>query len=160
VEIFDEKLSQVQLNFVDKIADKLKIKADSPRRERTKKMIKISLVLSIMYRIIYRENQISIQDHISKFMNCVEDFLKKMSEGRITVDPNSQGNFVKTWDDCLNSSTFKPNSDNNIALSWKTVGYWLEHQGLILGERDRCHKHLAEVINKIIFFSNYYRKVR
>jgi hypothetical protein len=122
------------------------------------KMIKISTVLSIMYTSLFREHEVSIEEHIFQFIKCITRFLEGLG-AKTTLETNKKDLFIRDWRSLLQSGHFASNSETEMSLAWKTVEYWMRSRNELSRRitppgKKYCHKALTEVIHKIIFFSN------
>jgi hypothetical protein len=126
---------------------------DEARMERFRKTIKISTTLSIVYLILYRELTGSIQKHIEEFTKFVGNFLKKwLLEAQKVEDK-----FTRTWYDLANKRDTGATAKTYLGFSWRIVDYWMRAKNNNPSKHDEliyCHKTVAEIIGKILFFSN------
>ncbi|PLW22746.1 hypothetical protein PCASD_11088 [Puccinia coronata f. sp. avenae] len=158
LELYYSKVKAHQKNdfkFLAGIASQLSV-IRPERIARVERIIRTSTVFSILYLLLYREQPASMNDHVLEFTNCVQGLLKGLRKKERTEEK-----LVMKWYDSINLRSFS--SEKQLTLSWATVDYWLrsmKHHLTLPSPYNRrppkkfCHKTLAEVVHKIIFFSN------
>jgi hypothetical protein len=158
LEIYNRRLLSPQRNyleFLEKIPN-----IQSHRIDRMRKIMKNSIVLSITYLSLFKEHKGDTlnEEHILEFA----DFMKKLLNGLAEVErlePNSDS-FLQTWHSLLLSqSSVQSSAKEDMTICWNTVHHWIVHKydplRLNISPKEKpIHKHLIEVIQKIILFSN------
>jgi hypothetical protein len=120
--------------------------------DRFRKTIQISTTLSIVYLILYRELTGGIPQNIEEFTNFIENFLKEWLEEQKVEDK-----FTRTWFDFVNKRDIGATAKTYLGFSWRVVDYWMRAKNRNPskdGELIYCHKTVAEIIGKILFFSH------
>ncbi|POW07891.1 hypothetical protein PSTT_07936, partial [Puccinia striiformis] len=121
------------------------------------KIAKVSTTLSVFYLSLFgrHEGGRLNKQHISDFMSFIKDIYNQCQNDQAHL-LTCQEDFAKKWHTLMNLGGTISSASNDLALAWRTVEYWLDKTG----QRSRFmignyHPDAVEIINKIIFWSNY-----
>ncbi|KAI7943914.1 hypothetical protein MJO28_011442 [Puccinia striiformis f. sp. tritici] len=122
-----------------------------------KKITKVSTTLSVFYLSLFGRHEGGRLEklHIEDFMEFIKAIFKQCGEDQALL-LTCNGDFSKIWHTLLNFGSTSSSASKDLALAWRTVEYWLDKTG----QRSRFeigtyHPDAVEIINKIIFWSNY-----
>ncbi|KNZ50946.1 hypothetical protein VP01_4161g1 [Puccinia sorghi] len=123
-----------------------------------RKITKLSVTMSVLYLTLFGENEgpTLSPKHISSTLDFMQDAMIFLSETPVPAEfPGSKlaQKWRKIWN---NRAAGISNASKEMKLAWDMAEYWLVMtRGLSDTTLTRASVNLHEIINKIIFFSNY-----
>jgi hypothetical protein len=125
--------------------------------ELVERVTKVTHLLMIAVLSLYKEHKKNFvaEDEVVKQLNFIKQLWFRLEEGTFEEENGWKREHHKILK--FQSKKKTPDRGDRYTLSWKFVNSWLEENGMALNKRGQgFHTDtLTEIINKIIFFSNY-----
>ncbi|KAI7951860.1 hypothetical protein MJO28_007544 [Puccinia striiformis f. sp. tritici] len=172
-----ERYSVYSNEIVNPWTSKLEVNLKAAKKERLERSIevikdvtKITPFLVVTYLLLFKEHRQHklTADFIEELLTFIKDLWINIEKG--SPEFLEENPWAKRLRNMLIMEIDPQENDNHnfiyeldiaYEISWNLTRYWIEINGKSLkhgfGKKKDLHKDLAELINKIIFYSNYQR---
>ncbi|POW00372.1 hypothetical protein PSTT_13189, partial [Puccinia striiformis] len=149
------RLTEIQQSQLTEVRTRYQVMA---RIDIVKKITKCAVFLNLAYLTFFKEHEngkTTVQE-IQIFLTFIRDLWEHIEKGE--NDTRSNNNFEEKLHKVLSfgSSEYRTAPDSSMGVAWHIVDLWV-HKSATFKPHISLEYHLdmAEIINKIIFYSNY-----